>query len=63
MHSILSAGAGGSTKLVQPGGDRIQRIFNYKYPAEYISGFDTILQRKEGVSEFYARYLDPQTSR
>ena len=63
VHSILSAGAGGSTKLVQPGGDRIQRIFNYKYPAEYISGFDTILQRKEGVSEFYARYLDPQTSR
>ena len=63
VHSILSAGAGGSTKLVQPGGDRIQRIFNYKYPAEYISGFDTVLQRKEGVSEFYARYLDPQTSR
>ena len=63
VHSILSAGAGGSTKLVQPGGERIQRIFNYKYPAEYISGFDTILQRKEGVSEFYARYLDPQTSR
>ena len=63
VHSILSAGAGGSTKLVQPGGDRIQRIFNYKYPAEYINGFDTILQRKEGVSEFYARYLDPQTSR
>ena len=48
---------------MQPGGDRIQRIFNYKYPAEYINGFDTILQRKEGVSEFYARYLDPQTSR
>ena len=63
VHSILSVGAGGSTKLVQPGGDRIQRIFNYKYPAEYINGFDTILQRKEGVSEFYARYLDPQTSR
>ncbi|MDY5007336.1 coproporphyrinogen dehydrogenase HemZ [Candidatus Allofournierella merdipullorum] len=61
VHSILSAGAGGSTKLVQPGGDKIQRIFNYKYPAEYINGFDTILQRKEGVSEFYARYLDPQT--
>ena len=62
VHSILSAGAGGSTKLVQPGGDKIQRIFNYKYPAEYINGFDTILQRKEGVSEFYARYLDPQTT-
>ena len=62
VHSILSAGAGGSTKLVQPGGAKIERIFNYKYPAEYISGFDTILQRKEGGSEFYARYLDPQTA-
>ena len=62
VHSILSAGAGGSTKLVQPGGAKIERIFNYKYPVEYISGFDTILQRKEGVSEFYARYLDPQTA-
>ena len=62
VHSILSAGAGGSTKLVQPGGAKIERIFNYKYPAEYISGFDTILQRKEGASEFYARYLDPQTA-
>ena len=62
VHSILSAGAGGSTKLCQPGGSRIERIFNYKYPAEYIDGFDTILRRKEGVSEFYARYLDPQTT-
>ena len=62
VHSILSAGAGGSTKLCQPGGDKIQRIFNYKYPAEYISGFETILQRKQGVSDFYARYLDPQTA-
>ena len=61
VHSILSAGAGGSTKLCQPGGGRIQRIFNYKYPAEYIAGFDTILKRKEGVSRFYASYLDPQT--
>ena len=62
VHSILSAGAGGSTKLCQPGGTRIERIFNYKYPAEYISGFDTILKRKEGIGEFYAGYLDPKTT-
>ena len=58
----MGAGAGGSTKRVQPGGAKIQRIFNYKYPSDYINGFDTCLQRKEGVSEFYARYLDPQTT-
>ncbi|WP_337575975.1 coproporphyrinogen dehydrogenase HemZ [Fournierella sp.] len=62
IHSILSAGAGGSTKLCQPGGSRIERIFNYKYPAEYIKGFDEILCRKEGVSAFYARYLDSETT-
>ena len=63
IHSILSAGAGGSTKLRQPGcGERIERIFNYKYAAEYISGFDTILQRKRGIGEFYGRYLDPETT-
>ena len=62
IHSILSAGAGGSTKLCQPGGSRIERIFNYKYPAEYIDGFDEILRRKEGVSAFYARYLDSETT-
>ncbi len=62
VHSILAAGAGASTKLCQPDGDRIERIFNYKYPTEYIEGFDVILQRKEGVSEFYARYLDSQTT-
>lgn len=62
IHSILSAGAGGSTKLCQPGGSRIERIFNYKYPAEYIDGFDEMLRRKEGVSAFYARYLDSETT-
>ncbi len=55
VHSILSAGAGGSTKLVDPASGRIQRIFNYKYPQEYLEGFGEILRRKEGVSEFYGK--------
>ena len=60
VHTILSAGAGGSTKLVQPGvrHARIERIFNYKYPTEYIDHFDTVLARKEGVKDFYAEYAD-----
>lgn len=57
VHTILSAGAGGSTKLVAPGARRgkIERIFNYKYPTEYINRFDAVLAHKEGVTEFYAR--------
>ena len=58
VHTILSAGAGGSTKLVAPGArhGKIERIFNYKYPTEYIDRFDTILARKEGVRQFYDQY-------
>ncbi|MDD4850189.1 MAG: coproporphyrinogen dehydrogenase HemZ [Gemmiger sp.] len=64
VHTILSAGAGGSTKLVQPGvrHARIERIFNYKYPTEYLNGFQTVLERKKGVQEFYARYQHPETA-
>ena len=58
VHSILSAGAGGSTKLREPGGSKIKRIFNYKYPQDYLDGFETVLERKKGVSEFYAHSLN-----
>ena len=62
LHTIFSVGAGSSTKLKQPCGNAIKRIFNYKYPAEYIAGFDTILERKKGIGEFYGCNLDPKTS-
>lgn len=55
VHTILSAGAGGSTKLVGPDGT-IRRIFNYKYPSEYIERFDTVQARKQGVDDFYGKY-------
>ena len=54
-HTVLAAGAGGVTKLCEPGGPNVERIFNYKYPYEYISGFDEIIRRKAGIDEFYSR--------
>lgn len=65
VHTILSAGAGGSTKLVSPDGAHIQRIFNYKYPLEYVEHFDEVRRRKKGVDDFYGQYfdLDSETSR
>ncbi len=60
IHAILSAGAGGSTKLVRPG--EIQRIFNYKYPQEYVQRFDEILERKKGVTAFYEQETDPKAA-
>ncbi len=54
-HTVLAAGAGGVTKLCEPGGKNVERIFNYKYPYEYISGFEEIKKRKAGIDEFYSR--------
>ena len=65
IHSILSAGAGGSTKLVIPGRRRgkIERVFNFKYPTEYIDRFDEVLARKQTVEDFYARYTPQEIRR
>lgn len=55
-HTILACGASGVTKLREPGGDYIERIFNFKYPYEYISRFSEMISRKERIGEFYDKY-------
>ena len=45
--------AGGVSKLREPGVNHLERIFNYKYPYEYINGFDEMLRRKEQIKTFY----------
>ena len=55
-HTILACGASAVTKLREPNGNHIERIFNYKYPYEYITQFSDILSRKEGVVDFYEKY-------
>ena len=55
-HTILSCGASAVTKLRQPNGDYIERIFNYKYPYEYIGNYAEISNRKKRISEFYNTY-------
>lgn len=52
-HSIIALGAGGVSKLRKPGGTLLHRIFNYKYPYEYIERFDTVLRRKDEIVKFY----------
>ncbi|MCI8622212.1 MAG: coproporphyrinogen dehydrogenase HemZ [Provencibacterium sp.] len=56
-QTILAAGAGGVTKLV--GGGEIQRIFNYKYPYEYISRFHQLRERQQGMDDFYKKFPIP----
>lgn len=55
-HSIVALGAGGVSKLREPGGGLIQRVFNFKYPYEYISRFDEILARKRKIALFYSEH-------
>ena len=59
-HTILGCGAGAVSKLKKPMSEELSRIFNYKYPYEYINGFEEMLKRKEQVKVFYdelAEYL------
>ena len=44
VQTILAAGAGAVSKAVLP--DDLVRVYNYKYPNEYIAGFEDILARK-----------------
>ena len=55
-HTILACGASAVTKLREPNGDFIDRIYNFKYPYEYINRFDEQLDRKNGVIRFYEKY-------
>ncbi len=55
-HTILGCGASAVTKLREPYGKTIERVFNYKYPYEYISGFEELKNRKEKIFEFYKKY-------
>lgn len=52
-HTVLAVGAGAVIKLKNPQTKEIERIFNYKYPYEYISGFSEIISRKKRITEFY----------
>jgi oxygen-independent coproporphyrinogen-3 oxidase len=55
-HTILACGASAVTKMRQPSTNRIERIFNYKYPYEYINGFSEMLKRKSAIEEFYSSF-------
>lgn len=53
LHTILSAGAGGVTKLIDPRNQRIERIFNPKYPYEYNNAEEKINLTQEKIKEFF----------
>lgn len=54
-HTILACGSCGVTKLKRNNPDYLERIFNFKYPYEYIDRFDELIQRKSGIMQFYGQ--------
>lgn len=55
-HSVFSAGAGAVTRLKSQESGKIHRIYNFKYPYEYIDRFDEVLDRKKSIYDFYSKY-------
>ncbi len=53
-HTILACGAGAVTKLKDPDGNLIERIFNFKYPYEYNDRLPELLERKKRIVSFYS---------
>ncbi len=56
-HTILACGASAVTKLKDSSQKNIKRIFNYKYPYEYINGFEELISRKTEIGDFYDKYF------
>ena len=56
IHSVFAVGGGAVTKLKEPHGSYIERVYNFKYPYEYISRFGETLERKNRIPEFYETY-------
>nr|WP_325185226.1 coproporphyrinogen dehydrogenase HemZ [uncultured Oscillibacter sp.] len=56
LCSILSFGAGGSTKMVEFGTNRIERAFNLKYPKEYTERPEKWRGNQRLFAAFYSRY-------
>ena len=51
-QTIIALGGGGSTKIVMDA--RIERVFNFKDPLEYIRRFDEILKKKDEILDILA---------
>ncbi len=48
LHTILSLGGGGMSKLNLPGG-KIERFHNPKFPAQYLEMLPSVLEQKEAM--------------
>lgn len=52
-QTILAAGGGAVSKLKSNRTGKLERIFNYKYPFEYVEHFEEVLRRKDRLVDFF----------
>ena len=57
-NTVIACGAGAVTKLKDSYSNRLERIFNFKYPFEYVTRFNEILDRKKGVISLYEQFRE-----
>ena len=55
IHSVLAVGGGAVTRLVDPRDGQIRRVYNFKYPYEYIGRFEEQHARKQEIRAFYGK--------
>ena len=52
LQTVLSLGAGGITKLVDPDRRKILRLNNPKYAKEYLDSWDKVAESKRAAARF-----------
>ena len=53
LHTVVSIGGGGVTKLVDAPNARILRLPNPKYPHDYLTMTEKVMEQKKEIVEFY----------
>ena len=61
LHSVLSLGAGGVTKLIDPASGQILRLTNPKYPHDYLTARDKRAAQLGEMAAFFARRGEGET--
>ena len=56
LHTVVSIGGGGVTKLVEPDTGRISRIAAPKYPYDYLQRLSHVCAQKDEIAAFFAAH-------
>ena len=59
VQNVFGAGAGAVTRLVNQKKGEIERVYNFKYPFEYLTEFDEMKLRKEKAINIIKKWQKP----